>query len=73
MADGGVLEPSRPLVEQLARWHEPRYCHPREEHLLPLMVVAGAAAGDQGRKVFSDRWGPTSPRFSSGRSATAGK
>lgn len=44
--------------EQLARWHElphARYCHPREEHLLPLMVVAGAAAGDQGRKIFSDR------------------
>jgi aromatic ring-opening dioxygenase catalytic subunit (LigB family) len=32
-----------------------RTCHPREEHLLPLMVVAGAAAGDQGRKIFQDR------------------
>ena len=34
-----------------------RLCHPprQEEHLLPLMVAAGAAPGDQGRKVFSDR------------------
>ena len=34
-----------------------RLCHPprAEEHLLPLMVVAGAAAEARGRKVFSDR------------------
>jgi aromatic ring-opening dioxygenase catalytic subunit (LigB family) len=34
-----------------------RLCHPsrQEEHLLPLMVVAGAAQNDNGRKVFSDR------------------
>lgn len=34
-----------------------RLCHPpgAEEHLLPLMVVAGAAGNDPGRKVFSDR------------------
>ncbi|MFV8750234.1 DODA-type extradiol aromatic ring-opening family dioxygenase [Nannocystaceae bacterium ST9] len=32
-----------------------RRCHPREEHLLPLMVAAGAAAGESGRRVFQDR------------------
>jgi aromatic ring-opening dioxygenase catalytic subunit (LigB family) len=34
-----------------------RLCHPprAEEHLLPLMVAAGAADLDPGRKVFSDR------------------
>lgn len=32
-----------------------RRAHPREEHLLPLMVVAGAAGKDTGRKIFSDR------------------
>jgi len=42
---------------RLVRWLEAphaRDCHPREEHLLPLMVVAGAAAGDSGRRVFHD-------------------
>jgi aromatic ring-opening dioxygenase catalytic subunit (LigB family) len=29
-----------------------RRCHPREEHLLPLMVAAGAASGEAGRRVF---------------------
>jgi len=31
-----------------------RACHPREEHLLPLMVVAGAGEADPGRVVFRD-------------------
>ena len=30
-------------------------CHPRAEHLLPLMVVAGAGAGDHGRRTYNDR------------------
>lgn len=30
-------------------------CHPREEHLLPLHVVAGAAGDDPGRTTFSAR------------------
>jgi aromatic ring-opening dioxygenase catalytic subunit (LigB family) len=30
-------------------------CHPREEHLLPLMVAAGAAGGDRGEAVFRDK------------------
>jgi aromatic ring-opening dioxygenase catalytic subunit (LigB family) len=34
-----------------------RACHPREEHLIPLMVAAGAAEGDVGRQSFRDRIG----------------
>lgn len=33
-----------------------RQAHPREEHLLPLMVVAGAAGDEIGRVTFSDDW-----------------
>ncbi|MDR3451210.1 MAG: class III extradiol ring-cleavage dioxygenase [Rhodoferax sp.] len=44
----------------LANWEQApgaRHCHPprAEEHLIPLMTVAGAAGEDAGRKVFSDR------------------
>ena len=31
------------------------HAHPRPDHLIPLMVVAGAAGGDVGRHAFSDR------------------
>ncbi len=44
--------------ERLAAWErapEAPYCHPREEHLLPLMVVAGAAPGEPGRHAFADQ------------------
>jgi aromatic ring-opening dioxygenase catalytic subunit (LigB family) len=43
--------------ELLAHWAEApfaRYAHPREEHLLPLMVVAGAAGDDRGERIFND-------------------
>ena len=30
-----------------------RYCHPREEHLIPLMVIAGAAGSDVGAVTWS--------------------
>lgn len=39
----------------LVRWEEApgsRTAHPREEHLLPLMVMAGAAGEDRGRITF---------------------
>ncbi|MEQ1569296.1 MAG: class III extradiol ring-cleavage dioxygenase, partial [Myxococcota bacterium] len=42
----------------LARWAEgpsARACHPREEHLLPLMVAAGAGGADLGRVTYTDR------------------
>ena len=32
-----------------------RLCHLREEHLLPLMVVMGAAGADFGVRVYHDR------------------
>ena len=43
--------------ESLVHWSDApaaREAHPREEHLLPLMVAAGAAAEDGGERVFSD-------------------
>jgi aromatic ring-opening dioxygenase catalytic subunit (LigB family) len=44
-------------AEQLAKWHRApcaRLVHPREDHLLPLMVAAGAAWDDPGACIFRD-------------------
>lgn len=41
----------------LARWHEAagaHACHPRSEHLIPLMVAAGAAGMDAGRISYRE-------------------
>ena len=41
----------------LRRWAEAPYAreaHPREEHLAPLFVAAGAAEGQPGARVFHD-------------------
>ena len=65
---GGALAHSRRFDEWLKRTVEEdaarlvdwtsapsaRECHPREEHLLPLMVAAGAADGDRGKVIFQD-------------------
>jgi aromatic ring-opening dioxygenase catalytic subunit (LigB family) len=43
--------------ELLTHWVQApaaRQVHPREEHLLPLMVVAGAAGSDKGKITFND-------------------
>lgn len=45
---------------KLAAWDQApfaRAAHPREEHLLPLMVAAGAAGTDPGRRTYSDHLG----------------
>lgn len=53
------LEPQMRNDALIAWEHAPsaRLCHPpqQEEHLLPLMVAAGAASHDKGRRVFTDR------------------
>ena len=41
----------------LVNWREApfaAFAHPREEHLIPLMVVAGAGGGAGGKRIFSD-------------------
>lgn len=54
-----TVSESDPAVryEKLAHWEqapEARESQPREDHLIPLMVAAGAAGQDAGRRVFSD-------------------
>ena len=44
--------------ERLIHWEQTahsRYCHPREEHLLPLHVCAGVAGYGQAETVFRDK------------------
>ena len=53
-----VALPRAEREQALAHWRRApgaALSHPREEHLLPLMVAAGAAGEDSGRVVFSDR------------------
>ncbi|MGN6424743.1 MAG: DODA-type extradiol aromatic ring-opening family dioxygenase [Asticcacaulis sp.] len=54
--------------DALLRWTEApnaRLCHPREEHLLPLMVAAGAGADDPARMTYhEDSLGPTGAAIS---------
>lgn len=51
-----LAEPAARATE-LTRWTNApsaRAAHPREEHLLPLMVIAGAAGDDRAKVAFSD-------------------
>lgn len=52
-----VALPALQRDARLARWADApggRASHPREEHLLPLHVVAGAAGEDRGARVFAE-------------------
>ena len=43
--------------EMLLKWAKgphAKYAHPREEHLIPLLVAAGASKGEPGRVLFSE-------------------
>ena len=49
--------PAPRRAERLANWRSApfaAFAHPREEHLIPLMVAAGAGGEAPGRQVFSD-------------------
>jgi aromatic ring-opening dioxygenase catalytic subunit (LigB family) len=53
-----VEQPATARDPRLVRWHEApqaRFSHPREEHLAPLFVVAGAGGDAPGRRVFTDK------------------
>lgn len=54
--DSALSDPSQ-REAALAGWSRApgaRASHPREEHLLPLMVCAGAAKGEPARRIFRD-------------------
>jgi aromatic ring-opening dioxygenase catalytic subunit (LigB family) len=42
-------------LSQWARAPGARECHPRSEHLMPLMVAAGAAGLDSGQRTYNER------------------
>ncbi len=58
----------RELLEDWSRAPRSREAHPREEHLLPLMVAAGAAGDDPGTRLFTDEvMGATVSAYAFGR------
>ncbi|MDO9405222.1 MAG: class III extradiol ring-cleavage dioxygenase [Polaromonas sp.] len=53
-----ITAPPAERDERLVHWQKApgaRLAHPREDHLVPLMVVAGAAGDDTGHRVFVDQ------------------
>lgn len=55
--DAITLPDARARNDRLVHWEEApgaRLAHPQEDHLIPLMVVAGAAGDDVGHRVFVD-------------------
>jgi aromatic ring-opening dioxygenase catalytic subunit (LigB family) len=52
-----VCQPKARREAALINWESApgaRICHPREEHLIPLMVAAGAAGKDAAVHAYSD-------------------
>ena len=57
LAESMMLEASQ-RETRLVEWEQApqaRACHPREEHLLPLHVIAGAAAEDVASLPYRER------------------
>lgn len=56
--NGAIAQPDAQVRNaMLVDWEQgpgARQAHPREDHLVPLMVVAGAAGDDRGRALFVD-------------------
>lgn len=52
-----IESPASQRDAQLEKWHSApfaAYAHPREEHLVPLFVAAGAGGDAPGKRIFSD-------------------
>jgi len=64
--DSALSGDSSDRFDQLSRWTNApsgRAAHPREEHLIPLMVASGAGSDEPGTKIWQGEAG--SSRFSS--------
>jgi aromatic ring-opening dioxygenase catalytic subunit (LigB family) len=54
---GAVDSPATARKTLLTGWRQApfaAYAHPREEHLIPLMVAAGAGGSGPGVRIFGD-------------------
>ena len=58
LAESVAIADADKRAARLSTWADHpdgRASHPREEHLMPLMLIAGSAGAVPGRRVFSDR------------------
>jgi aromatic ring-opening dioxygenase catalytic subunit (LigB family) len=54
---GFIIEDCSRPATRLADWRHglfATYAHPREEHLIPLMVAAGGGGQPPGERIFAD-------------------